>query len=339
VKLAVNLEAAGWLGGRYYLSNLMRALRSLGRTDLELVAVGGEDTFDGADSVVASVPADADVVFPNWGLSGRPTVTEMHWIPDLQHRQLPGNFGMLERARRDRGYRRLARRAAVVVVSSDAVAADVATSYPRAAAKVRVVHFASVPASDVAPVDATLEKYDLPEAFVLLPNQFWAHKNHATAFAAAADLPLPLVCTGAMEDHRRPGFRDELMRLLDACDSRARVRILGVVPRPDYLALVAGATALLQPSLFEGWSSTVEDARAFGRPIALSDIPVHREQDPPGGVFFDPLSPTALASAVTAACALAPVPAAEAARLQHERVVAYGERFLAVAGEAMRAAR
>lgn len=36
--------------------------------------------------------------------------------------------------------------------------------------------------------------------------------------------------------------------------------------------------AMLNPSLFEGWSTTVEEARALATPMLLSDLNVHREQ-------------------------------------------------------------
>ena len=38
------------------------------------------------------------------------------------------------------------------------------------------------------------------------------------------------------------------------------------------------ASVVIQPSLFEGWSTVVEDAKAVGRPIIATDLPVHREQ-------------------------------------------------------------
>jgi len=46
------------------------------------------------------------------------------------------------------------------------------------------------------------------------------------------------------------------------------------------------AAAILQPSRFEGWSTVVEDAKTLGKPILVSDLSVHREQAPPGGVFL-----------------------------------------------------
>jgi len=50
----------------------------------------------------------------------------------------------------------------------------------------------------------------------------------------------------------------------------------------------------VQPSLFEGWSTVVEDARALGKPIVLSDIPVHLEQQIPGAHVFSAPSAEAL---------------------------------------------
>jgi glycosyltransferase involved in cell wall biosynthesis len=47
-------------------------------------------------------------------------------------------------------------------------------------------------------------------------------------------------------------------------------------------------TALINPSYFEGWSSTVEEARILNVPMLLSDIPVHREQMGNEATFFSP---------------------------------------------------
>jgi hypothetical protein len=55
------------------------------------------------------------------------------------------------------------------------------------------------------------------------------------------------------------------------------------------------SSAVLQPSLFEGWSTVVEDVKAMGRPLFLSDIPVHLEQAP-SATFFKAGSPEDLAS-------------------------------------------
>lgn len=57
-------------------------------------------------------------------------------------------------------------------------------------------------------------------------------------------------------------------------------------------ALLRAATALINPSRLEGWSTTVEEAKSFGVPMILSDIDVHREQTDGEASYFginDPL--------------------------------------------------
>jgi glycosyltransferase involved in cell wall biosynthesis len=79
-----------------------------------------------------------------------------------------------------------------------------------------------------------------------------------------------------------------------------RFRPLGVVPYEHVAALMRESVAVINPSLFEGWSTTVEEAKSSGKRVLLSDIPVHREQAPPGGSFFDPHDPDGLAELIWA---------------------------------------
>ena len=44
---------------------------------------------------------------------------------------------------------------------------------------------------------------------------------------------------------------------------------------------------LFSPSLFEGWSTVVEDAKACNKHIILSDLPVHYEQVSENCDFFE----------------------------------------------------
>jgi glycosyltransferase involved in cell wall biosynthesis len=78
----------------------------------------------------------------------------------------------------------------------------------------------------------------------------------------------------------------------------SQVRILGLIPREDQIQLVRASMGIVHPSLFEGWSTVVEDSRLFGKPIILSNIPVHREQNPELGRYFEPHSSEDLADAI-----------------------------------------
>jgi len=93
------------------------------------------------------------------------------------------------------------------------------------------------------------------------------------------------------------------------------------------------SAAVLNPSLFEGWSTTVEAAKAVGVPLLLSDLRVHREQAPENALFFDPGNVDEMAKVLGqawGAWAAGPRPVQEAAAgLRYEQQRAqFGRRFV-----------
>jgi glycosyltransferase involved in cell wall biosynthesis len=87
-----------------------------------------------------------------------------------------------------------------------------------------------------------------------------------------------VVCTGFQDDYRNPDYFPSVLKYLEDEGLTGQVRLLGVVPRDHQVEVFRYAAAVLQPSLFEGWSTVIEDAKAIGRPIIASDLPVHLEQ-------------------------------------------------------------
>jgi len=87
--------------------------------------------------------------------------------------------------------------------------------------------------------------------------------------------------------------------------------------------------------LFEGWSTTVEEARAMGAPMVLSDLDVHREQMGEQATYFDRYSAQSLADALDGFIALPKaqrdslVAVGRAAVL--ERVEQFAEDFVSLA--------
>ena len=72
---------------------------------------------------------------------------------------------------------------------------------------------------------------------------------------------------------------------------------LGFIEREEQLILLKNAQAVIQPSLFEGWSTVIEDVKAQNNYIIASNLGVHQEQliDYPNYSLFDPKSATDLA--------------------------------------------
>jgi glycosyltransferase involved in cell wall biosynthesis len=227
------------------------------------------------------------------------------WIPDFQHKYLPDFFPKLEIYRRDKLFKRMASHANYIVFSSQNALNDFKIFYPDASAKPLVLKFhTTIERSwlDINP-ETIRKKYNLPEKFFLVSNQFWKHKNHKIIIEALHILKKDsikptVVCTGELNDNRNPGLTEELLYLIKRDKLESQFCLLGLIPRFDQIQLMRCSLAVIQPSLFEGWSTVVEDARALNKDIILSDIPVHVEQNHPKSIFFSKNSPSELADKI-----------------------------------------
>ena len=234
-------------------------------------------------------------------------VPTLEWIADFQHRHLPEFFTQEELDLRNEGHDMAARDAHGILVSSETARDDLYRFNPEAFGKAHVLRFvANILDANAVPTKKEIERrYKLGETYFHLPNQLWAHKNHKVVVEALRILkdrgkePL-VISTGHTEDYRNPGFFKQLGNRIEAAGVTDRIRFLGVVPFADLSALMRYAVAMINPSLFEGWSTTVEEAKSIGKKIILSDIPVHREQTPERGIYFPPDDAGMLADLMTA---------------------------------------
>lgn len=273
------------------------------------------------------------------------------WLPDFQHIRMPQLFSARERRSRDKVIRRWLDRCTLMILSSESARTDLEALAPEGLAKVRVLHFVTEPASadaERAPEEAAAT-HGIDGPFIYLPNQFWVHKNHAVVIEAlgilrSRGLEATVVASGDTHDHRRPGHFAELTARAEALGVSGSFRTLGRIDYADVVALMRGAAAVLNPSLCEGWSTTVEEAKSLGKRSILSDIDVHREQAPADAAYFPADDPEALAVLIEQALA-DPDPGRDAERAREAAVslparrrgyaLAYGE----IAREAVALAR
>lgn len=206
------------------------------------------------------------------------------WIPDFQHRYLPEFFSGYEYQSRESQFLKIARQANLLILNSRAAESDFKKYYPESAVTTKVLSASPYPEESwyFGEPEEVQRKYRLPERFVLCCNQFWVHKNHLTLFQAASLLKkaghaIHLVCTGSTEDYRIPGFFASLQGEIDRLGIGENISILGLIPREDQLQLLRRSLFVVQPSLFEGLSLVVQECRALGKPIVLSDLEVHAE--------------------------------------------------------------
>ena len=284
-----------------------------------------------------------DVVFENAQFFGRRLgIPAIAWLPDFQHRQMPQLFSRFARMKRDMGFRAQIAAGRTVMLSSHDACNDCERFYPATRGRTNAVHFAVPPPQPLGTAAAreVAESYGLPQDFIYLPNQFWIHKNHMLVADALALLReqgrrVVVAASGNTRDPRDPQYYPRLCAKIQSLGLQEEFRLLGLIPYPHLGALMQASAALLNPSLFEGWSTTVEEARALGVPLILSDLPVHREQAGAAASYFDRHSAAALADALAG---FRPLPVEEresrlllAGQDAQARVKAFAMEFVAVA--------
>lgn len=251
-------------------------------------------------SVLSQYPSHlVDFVYPcdysfNHEYNSLHKLRKIYWIPDLQHKHLPQFFNQEDLDYRNRAIGVLASFKEKLVLSSESAKADFIKFFPDQNCDVQVVHFASVlPSFMQVDGDVVKKKFGIDGPYFFSPNQFWAHKNHLVILKAIAllknkNLKYQVVFTGVEHDHRNLEYMETLRSYIAEENISEYVRFLGFIDRAEQLRLMKDARAVIQPSLFEGWSTVVEDAKAMEQTIILSNIDVHREQSGDRALYFDP---------------------------------------------------
>lgn len=215
----------------------------------------------------------------------------LFWMPDFQHRRYPQYFSASEIAQRDKLVASTSL-AGHILLSSHSAARDFRSYYPQLSqVTTHALQFTPLLDGNVGSNidnEQIRAKYDLPEKFFFLPNQFWQHKNHFVVLEALRRLPVQykVVCTGSLTDYRFRHHISNIREFIDRHSLQDKFRILGVVERNEMLSLMRMSACVINPSFFEGWSTTVEEAKHMGKRLVLSDIDVHKEQNPKDAVFF-----------------------------------------------------
>lgn len=239
--------------------------------------------------------AKADVVFLKEDPLANFRPPNICWFPDFQYLRMPEMFAPDEAQVYDRVARNTARFATRVMLSSQAAQKDFESILPGCVHKTKVIPFVAWMDEGVYKDDPlrVAQAYHLPQKFFYLPNQFWKHKNHSIVLDALTLLRqdgrnIVIAASGMLEDYRNRPYPSELVAEIARRDLRSQFILLGMIPRRHVYALIRQSMGILQPSLFEGWSTSIEEAKSLGKPALASNLDVHREQDAPGALYFDP---------------------------------------------------
>jgi glycosyltransferase involved in cell wall biosynthesis len=240
---------------------------------------------------------DVTFVHASWFGSRFPIPT-LVWIGDFQHREFPDMFSRLSYAKREYGFKLLTKYGTTIMASSESGCEECRRYFPISEGRLESLPFVvRIPdATRSASPETVRAKYGLPERFFYLPNQFWRHKNHLNLFKAVEILKqqghdIRIICSGNPIDPRDPGHIDRIRNYLRDSGLDSQIKLLGMIPYEEIFTLMRICHSMINPSFYEGWSTTVEEAKTLGVPMLLSDIPVHREQAVGKASFFNAHDP------------------------------------------------
>jgi glycosyltransferase involved in cell wall biosynthesis len=204
---------------------------------------------------------------------------------DIQHVFFPEFFSRAELAYRRLAYGWSLRRARTVIAISEHVKETVVERQGIDADRIEVIHLG-------LDHDLFHPGGDEPRRpFLLYPANPWPHKNHERLFEAFArvrrarpELRLLLTGTGL----------ERLGRVPEGVEVRGRV------PREELAGLYRTASALVFPSLYEGFGQPPLEAMASGTPVAVSRAGSLPEVCGDAALYFEPTSVDEIAEAILA---------------------------------------
>lgn len=219
------------------------------------------------------------------------------FLADLQYLHYPQNFSLKNRFLRKINIYMCALHSTKIIVSSNDVKNDLKIVSKLAFRKAMVSPFVflSPKKHEIIKYSYLRTKFKLPLKYFYLPNQYWIHKNHKVVLKALLYLKnkdklknIFIVSTGSKEEHRNTKYFYEIEKFIGDNDLYKYYKYLGTVSFEEVLSLMYYSVAVIQPSKFEGRSSTVEQAKSMGKKILLSNIGIHKEQNPLRGKYFSP---------------------------------------------------
>jgi glycosyltransferase involved in cell wall biosynthesis len=108
-------------------------------------------------------------------------------------------------------------------------------------------------------------------------------------YSQTADLTLVMVCSG---------LSPSVKRLIEEGHLQSKVRVISDIEPEDLRALYSSATALLFPSVYEGFGWPIIEAQACGCPVFTSNRPPMTEVGGQGAIYFDPEDPSEAAQII-----------------------------------------
>ena len=218
-------------------------------------------------------------------------------VMDVRWKHFPETFPQIDLGAVERQFCEWLKKSSIIFPVSETTASDIRSFYPLYNVPARVIPHGADIVSQNGGEDTTKHFAPNGRCVFFCPAGADGHKNHLTLFRACAELlrkgfEFEVVLTGFGTEYFNGGklngspsssLETAVQRARDFLHDHAslfgtRIKALGYIDRHEVNTLYQRASAVVLPSLFEGFGLPLIEALQNGTPVICSDIPAHREQ-------------------------------------------------------------
>jgi hypothetical protein len=145
-------------------------------------------------------------------------------------------------------------------------------------------YFGNYPKKDILNFKKLKKKFNISKKYFFLPNQYWEHKNHILVIEAINFLKkkyntvIDVVSSGNNYAKKSKKYFETVLSLRDQYKLTKNYKYVGIISEKELYSLMYYSLAIINPSVFEGWNTSVMQAAALNKPAVLSNISTHLEQ-------------------------------------------------------------
>ena len=222
-------------------------------------------------------------------------------IHDLIFKIYPNQFPFIDRQIYDFKFKYACENADVILAVSESTKQDIIKYYRIEESKIQVNYLSADPIFEkqfsITERRIVLEKYDLPNEFMLYVGSIIERKNLLSIIKAIellpADIDLPLVVVG-----KGKSYFQKIKKYLNTNPIRNRIIFTKYIETADLPALYQSAQLFLFPSIYEGFGIPVIEALYSGTPVITSNISSLPEVGGEAAFLVDPHSIKAISNGI-----------------------------------------
>jgi hypothetical protein len=239
-------------------------------------------------------------------LGRKSEIKSFSWITDFQHLYYPQYFTFLQRFFRTINIFYIAFSSSKIVLSSNASATDLKKIINFNLKKIFVHHFffRNYNLKNIININKLKKKFNIKKKFFFLPNQYWFHKNHLLVLKSIVDLKkrynlsINIISSGSMYAKNSRIYYQKVDDFIEKQGLRNNYKYIGIVSEKELWSLMYYSLAIINPSEFEGWNTSVMQAKALSKYNIISNIKAHTEQRNSKTILFVNNNFTSLSEAI-----------------------------------------